>query len=269
MKSLYYRARRRPPAGFLPETDDFSRRVRASGGAISNASAFAIDDFARGLMEADLWGKIIDMGPFVGSWPGCMVKLKYPVGVASSLTNVNFVAGDYVETGASAGLLGNGATKALRTGVAQSVLGPAAHACFYLREAMANTATHAMIGAGTTGEDFVLMQSTTEMRGLHGKAIYANIADLGAGFWGVNRTGGTDLRLYKNGASVAVNSTATTPGTTGNDFALFAENIDGTNSSYLNRRGCFYSLGQSLTGAEMAAFYQLVQSLQIAMNRSV
>lgn len=253
---------------YLPETIACISRIAANGGSISNSSILAVDLFVRALFDGGLWDKIKDMGVFAGGQlAAALVKLKNLPGSPSVLTNLNFVAGDYAETGASGGLLGNGATKALRTGVAQSALGPAAHASFYLREAMPNTSIHAMLGAGTAGEDFVLMQTTTEMRALYGKAVFANIADLGTGFWCVNRTGSADLVLYKNGAPVAVNATAATPGSTSNDFALFAENVDGTNTNYLNRRGCFYSLGDPLNAAEMAALYGAVQALQTALNR--
>src|SRR5688500_6622197 len=76
-----------------------------------------------------------------------MVKLVYPGGVPGVITNVNFVAGDYNETGANGGLLADGTTKYLNTGFnAQTYLPDNAHLSFYLREDVGAAGNRSLIG---------------------------------------------------------------------------------------------------------------------------
>ena len=101
-----------PTKRFNPETTDYRERVIANGGSISDASIDAVEKFVQDCKNALIWDKFLEVAPFAGAnLNAALVKLAHPVGVPGVITNVNFVAGDYSESGANGGLLGDGATK--------------------------------------------------------------------------------------------------------------------------------------------------------------
>src|SRR5436190_11463081 len=142
-KSLDYIPRR----VFRAETLQYLDRILLNGGSISEASLVAVDQFVVDCKAANIWTKLIEVGPFAGvNLNAALVKLAYQVGGSGVLTNSNFVAGDYIETGSSAGLLGDG-TKFLNTGVLADSLNANAHMSFYLREDVVQTGNRMLMGA--------------------------------------------------------------------------------------------------------------------------
>src|SRR5688572_167249 len=135
------------PRGWRDETLQYADRVAANGGAISQASLVAIDEFVRACQVAGIWSKFIEVGPFAGSnLNAAMVKLVYQPAAGSVLTNSSFVSGDYVETGANGGLLGDG-TKFLNTNVQATTLPDNGHFSFYLREDITSGGNKSLLGA--------------------------------------------------------------------------------------------------------------------------
>jgi hypothetical protein len=137
------------------ETLDWAARVVTAGGTVSQTTKDAVQTFVANMKSVGssgtpLWGLCQEIGIFAGSnLAAALVKLKYVS--ASTLTNNNFVSGDYAETGGSGGLLGNGTTKYLDTGYNINTSLPATmHFSFYLRENITG-AQCAMIGAGDAG----------------------------------------------------------------------------------------------------------------------
>lgn len=253
----------------LPESLDYFQRIVLNGGTISSTSMKAADDFVRALFNANLWWKILDMGLFAGDQlAAAMVKLKYAAG-SGVLVNNNFVAADYVEQGASGGLRGDGSTKALRTGLAQSTVGATGHIAFYLREDLSPGFYECMAGVSSVSDDYLLLQADTSIQVRFGQTQTAVRTDLTRGFWCGGREGDGTLCLYKNGILQQVNVNAVTPVSTAQDFYVFAKNGNGTPVNYVDRRGGFYCIGQALTPTDQASLYGAVQVFEQALNRAV
>lgn len=82
--------------GLQAETLDYLSRT---GAGVSAAAVSAIDTFVKTGKSAGWWPSLIEVYPFAGpSLTSALVKLKYgSVANQPSLTNINFVAGDYSE----------------------------------------------------------------------------------------------------------------------------------------------------------------------------
>lgn len=256
------------------ETVEFSDRVTAAGGVITSGTTACVDEFVRTLMECGVWPKILDCGVFVGSnLTAAMAKLKAFNGTAATLTNYNFVAGDYNESGTTGGLLGNGSTKYLGTGVTPAMLGATAHMSFYLREDLDVGYPRWCMGATSAADEFRLGSSGSTnpvvIQSLYGSNQPA-VSAPGAGkaFWCGVRGASTDLRLYRNGTLTYTNTTTVTPGACSREIILFGSNGPTAVYPTLNKRGSFYSMGLALTTTEAGLLYAAVQDLQSSLART-
>jgi hypothetical protein len=202
-----------------------------------------------------------------------LVKLVHPGGVPGVLTNVNFVAGDYTETGASGGLLGDGATKYLNTGLnALSVLPDNAHFSFYLREDVVAAGNRAFMGALQATDQYWIgsVAPAAQVNARFGQTISATAAaSLTRGFYVGSRTSSSLVRLFKNGAQVASDATAVVHARPNLQVYAFAWNSGGSTAAFLPGRGSFYSIGQGLDATEAAALNAAVQTLQRNLGRDV
>lgn len=260
------------PRGWRDETLQYADRVAANGGSISQGSLVAIDNFVRACQVAGIWSKFIEVGPFAGAnLNAAMVKLVYQPAAGSVLTNSSFVSGDYVETGANGGLLGDG-TKHLNTNVQATTLPDNGHLSFYLREDISSGGNKSLIGALDASNQYwmgaLAPGSAVDLR--YGALVAASAAGtLAKGFYTGVREAANSLTYYRDGASMVTTSAVT--GTTKPAFPIFAWGFDSSGSSgaRLNARGSFYSIGQSLNSSEVVALHNAVRNLQSALNRAV
>lgn len=271
----YLKARRRVPVKlYNPETLDYRDRVLAAGGAITVASLDAVEKFVQDCKNALIWSKLLEIGPFAGSnLNAALVKLARPVGVASALTNVNFVAGDYNERGASGGLLGDGTTKYLNTGFnIQTHLPDNCHLSFYLRDDAGGAGNIIPIGGIDASHQYWVgaltpsAQSNTRM----GQAATAtDPQQMTKAFYCASRTAANALRLYKNGALTAVDNSAIAQGKPNQNIFVMAYNNSGSASGHLPGRRSFYSIGEGLNAEETTALHQAVRTLQQNLDRAI
>ena len=263
-----------PVRQYNPETTDYVLRVIANGGTISNTSIDAIEKFVQDCKNALIWDKLLEVAPFAGTGlNAAMVKLVYPSGAPAVITNVNFVSGDYNETGANGGLLGDGTTKYLITGFnAQTYLPDNAHMSFYLREDVNAAGNRSMVGVLQGADQYWLgaLTPATVVNTRFGQSVSATLsAGMNRGFYLGSRTASNVLRLYKNGAVVGSDSTAITHAKPNLLVYAFAWNSGGSTAAYLPARGSFYSIGDGLDATEAAALNDAVQTLQRNLGRAV
>jgi hypothetical protein len=255
------------------ETFAYYNRVLANGGSISDASLNAVEKFVQDCKNAQVWDKLIEVAPFAGSnLSAALVKLIYPGGGSGVITNVNFVAGDYNETGANGGLNGDGATKYLNTGFnAQTLLPDNAHLSFYLREDVSAASNRSLIGTLNGSDQYWLGALTNTQTNIRlGQVATAALGqNMGKGFYLGSRPAVNALKLYKNGAVIATDSTSVTHNKPSLNLFAFAFNSAGTASAFVPGRGSFYSIGQSLSDTEAQAFHEAVRTLQRNLNRDV
>jgi hypothetical protein len=260
------------PRGWRDETLQYADRIAANGGSITQASLVGIDAFVRACQVAGIWSKFIEVGPFAGSnLNAAMVKLVYQPAAGSVLTNSSFVSGDYVETGSSGGLNGDG-TKFLNTNVQATTLPDNGHYSFYLRDDISSGSNKALIGALDASNQYWMgaLTAGVSMDLRYGALVLATTSGvLTKGFYTGVRESSTSLTYYRDGASIATANSAT--GTTKPPYPIHAwgYNASGSSSARINARGSFYSIGQALAPTEVVALHNAVRNLQSALNRAI
>lgn len=142
------------------DLSDYKNRIIAAGGSISNASLTAHQAFVTTLKSSGVWNNLSEIATYAGSnLNAALVKLKYPSGIQSVLTNVNFVSTDYTE---NSGLNGNGLTKYLRTGwIASQQLASSfnAHISVYCRNQLNISLLNPTYLGAATGARFLIRRS--------------------------------------------------------------------------------------------------------------
>jgi hypothetical protein len=256
---------------FRPETSQYADRIISNGGSISEASLVAIDQFIGDCRAANIWDKFIEVGPFAGAnLNAALVKLVYQPGGQSALSNVNFVASDYVESGASGGLLGDG-TKYLNTGVLGSTLPDTGHLSFYLREDVTQTGNRILLGAATADHCWIgaLVPATACDARYEAATNATGGGSLAKGFYTCVRSAFNSLTLYRDGASIATTPVVTATTKPAQAMYLWGYNNSGGAAGRIAARGSFYSFGQTLNATETAALNTAVRALQLALNRNI
>lgn len=248
----------------------------------------AVSKFCRDIDAAGLRDRFARLSLFCGSNLSAALVPLYRNTSASAAaiggdtdTNVNFVSGDYVETGATGGLLGNGTSKRLNTGLAPNALPSVATGHMaYWTEGGTVTSTKILLGTADATDRYRMDIRTSAAGGnvsvwgktTGGSNIVGGAAsqDSGSGLFAVTRASATALTAYKNGATFGEVPTVTgsvTPAAHGNAWFVFAYNNAGTPSDFYQYRLRSYSIGDGMTGAQMAAFYTAMQTFQTALTR--
>ncbi|MDX1950946.1 MAG: hypothetical protein SFY81_02110 [Verrucomicrobiota bacterium] len=260
-----------PVKRYQPETLDYKNRILANGGAISSRSLDAIEKFIQDCKEDSIWNLLIEVAPFAGdNLNAALVKLRHAG--ASTLLNFNFVSGDYIERGPTAGLLGDGATKYLSSGFSAQSLPDNSHLSFYLRDDLLATGNRAMAGA-LAGSDQYWLGSLTPASSVDvrlGQSLTANASQpLTKGFYIGNRAASNNLRLHRNAALIGTNLNLVTHTKPAQNISLWAFNSNGTPAAFLPARGSFFSIGYALTDSQAALLHAAVQTLQTNLERPV
>jgi hypothetical protein len=197
----------------------------------------------------------------------------YPLGGETD-TNVNFVSGDYAETGASGGLnSGSNVSKYLRTGIAPSDIAATPwnnHVAIYSRELM--TSNSQCIGANSYSF-FPAYSSGTRLfyRTAGNNSGAENVAITSSGHLVATRSAALASSVYRNGASVSV--TPADNGATAADTYKLIVFGQGTTSetaaAYFPGRLQGYSLGTAISDSQAASYYTAMQTFQTALARNV
>lgn len=273
----------RPRQTIHPEAADWANRVRTNGGSVSGTTLTAVDRFVKAIHAAGIRDRFFRLNLFCGNSDANLAAVRTPLFRGQSLagtqygnttdTNVNFVAGDYAETGASGGLLGNGSTKLLRTGLATNAMTVGdRHLSAY--EVVRSGATFDLfLGSDVAGsQQFTLGYGSAAnvVRFGYG-AFAANVtssATTAGGHWlGVSPTTTTGI-IYKNGVADGNNATtAATPPSY--EMYAFANNRDNAATDFYGGRLGGYSIGAAFTAAQALAYYNALQAFQTALGRQV
>jgi len=204
-----------------------------------------------------------------------------PFGNATDTNNGPFVSDDYVETGASGGLDGDGIGKYLNTGFNVSSL-PAASDCHlstYIRGTQSISAATGLIGAIFNGvTDRYRIAFNTATAGNYstlcelGKAtqVVVTRANESDGLVLLSRTSTTSLTLYGDDASIGTNVTSTAE-TIGNfPFYVFCRNsTSNAPVEFYNGVMAGYSIGGGMDSSDVSAYYTALQAFQTALGRNV
>jgi hypothetical protein len=271
---------------FHAEAIDWASRVTANGGTVSSTTLAAASKFCADIDAAGIRGKFYRLNLFCG---GQLAAALVPLYRAESSTasvrggstdvNINFVAADFNESGSSSGLKGDGVLKSLDTGlvVTQSTGSITdRHFAAGLRQADGGTATELMLlgaGASSAGQKVGLRSrssgsSRTVSFGLGstsqaGETVPASGTPVGdiVGAW---------PNFFRNGVQAGVAATAgsMTGFTNTTTCGIFCERLGTTPRLFSAARMNYYSIGLSMTAAQVAAFTSAVQAFNTNLSRT-
>ena len=265
------------------EAIDWATRASANGGLISTTTIRAVSEFCRAIDTAGIRDRFARLSLFAGgNLSGALVPIYRSFSFGGTLiggatdTNVNFVSGDYAETGASGGLQGNGTTKYLNCGA--SILSQLSVGSAHLSVSgvgINGVSSVNFIGAGGSGFNQIAALQTTPGGTTHRSLINGTVAAfadtstaLSSGHIIASSVATNDFRMFRNGTQNGTTVTATRSGSlTANAPFVFSYNNNGAYSGSLACRLNAYSIGRGLTAAQAAAFSAAVASFNAALGR--
>jgi hypothetical protein len=265
-----------------PEAASWRTRVIANGGTVSASTFAAVETFCRAIETAGIRDRFYRLNLFCGSnLAACLVPLYRGQSLGGTQfgnatdTNVNFAAGDYVETGATGGLKGNGSSKYLQTGLQSSawITG-------------GNVRSHLAVYKRTSTNNGVLLsaRSTTLGNswevGAGGNVLGGNVGSFPVpgthdSLIGATRANNTDVVAFRRTTLSAVNAASGAVSGTSIPFAVFARNDRSTDTNayslslYSNQTLAGYSIGAGLNSSDLVAYDAAMQAFQTALTRNV
>ena len=272
----------RPTQSLHPDAASWVSRVAANGASVTATTVGAVNAFCKAIVAANIRDRFYRLNLFCGTGlNACLVPLYRGQSLGGTQfgnatdSNVGglFISGDYNETGASGGLIGNASTKYLRTGVAHNTLPQNdSHIAAY-EISRAGATFRASIGcrtSATTGNLILGTWASTSQYALVGYESNTSLplANSGGGFYVGTITGAATSALYRNGTGkVTTTSTTRTPGS--QEIFVFALNDGGSVSVPTDARLAGYSFGLQMDDAQVLAYSNAMQAFQSALGRSV
>jgi len=265
------------------EAKNWIDRVYDNGGTVSQATANAVSSFCDSIESAGIRDRFYRLNLFAGDNLNAALVPLYtgPTYGGSTYGNAvdennNFVSGDYNETGANGGLIGNGSTKYLNTAITPNALPTLAtgHISAY---AVGTTATNDfLLGLRSSGNvDFYEITKRGDDRH-HAAWGSSNVAypinpisnNDGPGFFLASRTASNLLTFYRDAINIATQTANVTPGGSDRSFVVFASTGSSVTGHYLGRLSA-YSIGDGMTAQQGTDFYNAIQTFQTSLNRNV
>jgi hypothetical protein len=224
--------------------------VLAAGASITNANQAVFDtafqaiygntNIANAIKQTGfLFGFSDGSGGSGSAINGCFVPI-----VGSSVTNNNFVAGDYSRT---AGLTGNGSNKYLNLNRANNADTQNSKHIFVSHATAGGSSGNALIGSGSASGDSYILDSTSSNCSANSTLAFTKTIGGTNNSIGLNRgNSATQVRAYSGtGTGSTSLATSASTGVTSNTINLFQRG--GTN--YYSGTLFFYSIGSSFSSA--------------------
>jgi hypothetical protein len=265
-----------------PEAASWRTRVIANGGTVSASTFAAVETFCRAIETAGIRDRFYRLNLFAGTGlAACLVPLYRGQSLGGTQfgnatdTNVNFAAGDYVETGSTGGLTGNGSSKYLQTGLQSSAWitggNVRSHMAVYKRT---NTNSGTLLSARSTtlGNSWEFGVGGNVLGGTVGSFAVPNTHD---SLIGATRVNDTDVVSFRRTTLSAVNAASGAVSGTSIPFAVFARNNQSTDTNayslslYSNQTLAGYSIGAGLNSSDLVAYDAAMQAFQTALTRNV
>jgi len=279
----------RPRAAFHPEAANWATRVQDNGGTVSGSTLNAVSRFCRAIDAAKIRSKFLRLNLFCGdNILAALVPLylaeSRTATVRGNTTDTNTGAGpfdstNYNNTGSASGLKGNGTSTFLITGVpGNSSAANNTHLGVGLRATESRSARFSTaIGVNSGGNSLELVTHSATDQNKSANFTRAGTASDGCGD-SVGPSHGPlavgDIvaawpSMYRNG--IATGSTATTSQDFPNDrpICIFATGTGGTSAVVLtDARINWYSIGLTMTAAEVLSFYNAIAAFNTSLNRT-
>jgi|LakMenE18May11ns_1017448.scaffolds.fasta_scaffold9843635_2 hypothetical protein len=268
----------RPRQTVHPEAADWANRVRANGGSVSGTTLSAVSKFCASIASAGIRDRFYRLNLFCGTGlEACLVPLYRGQSLGGTQfgnttdTNFNFVSGDYTETGASGGLVGNGSSKYLQTGFPMNSLPSTTdgHAAVYDMTRSSSTAFRGLVGVNQDAATGFGVAADNTTYGIWGN--FAFVANNTNGLLLASRTSSSLLTTYVNTTAIVTNVNTVTPTATSRTAVVFARTAISTGAItfYAADRLGGYSIGLGMSAAQVSAYHSAMQAIQTALTRNV
>jgi hypothetical protein len=245
----------------------------------------AISDFIAGCKTDAIWTKLTEVYLLAGvSFDGLMAKLKH-AGTATLTNNGPFVSGDYLAAGSGAGLVGNGSSKRLGTGLICNTFMTAGSASLGIyAESLPTSGTMGLIGvadaASATAAHAMILQSTFR-RGLVAShytsptsLVSTAVNSASSAFEIVSRISSTNQRFYRNGVPSGSTNTNAYAGSSAGSIGMYSLRYGTGTGSYSHSgfsamRAKFAFAGLGLTDTDATNLSTRVNALMTAIGANV
>jgi hypothetical protein len=265
-----------------PECRSWISRVLSSGGTVSETTAAAVNNFCDAIDSAGLRDRFYRLNLFCGgNLSACLVPLYRGPSLGGTQfgnatdTNVNFTLASYVETGSTGGLTGNGTSRYLQTGLQSSAWitggNVRSHLAVYKRTST-NNGVLLSARSITLGNSWEFGAGGNVLGGATGSFAVPGTHD---SLIGATRVNDTDVVSFRRTTLSAVNAASGAVSGTSIPFAVFARNLQGTDTNayslslYSNQTLAGYSIGAGLNSSDLVAYDAAMQAFQTALGRNV
>ena len=264
------------------EAIDWATRASANGGVISTATIRAVSAFCRAIDAAGIRGKLWRFSPFAGgNLSGCLVPLyRGPAHGGTTYGNAtdvnsNFVSADYVDSGATGGLKGNGTNKSLNTGflantnaasnthIAVGIVTATTLTSYRCPIGVYNGSSHALNiderrgGGGARSCTFTRVATATDQFGdsvIAATLVPGNIVAA----WPT---------MYRNGSASGTDATTSESYPSAHSLSVFALTNVSTPINFTDARLGWYSIGETMTAAQVVEYHNALVALRAALGR--
>jgi hypothetical protein len=272
-------------SGVHPEAAAWRSAVVANGGSVSSSTVKAVSTFCAAIDAAGIRDRFYRLNLFAGT--GLNAAL-VPVYRGPSLggtqygnttdTNVGpFVSGDYAETGASGGLVGNGSSKYLNTGLASNSLPSitSGHLSVYMRS-NSISATQGLIGADDSVNRFAFFLRPSQiLRGTWAEITNSTANNETTSFttyptnlYTFTRTAAAESVIYAGATASNTNTVSASPTAISTPWFVFAANNNSSAANFSSARFSGYSIGTGMSAADMTAYNTAMAAFQTALTRT-
>lgn len=273
-----------PDSYWHPEAANWMARVRQNGGEVSAPTMRAVSRFCATIESAGIRSLFYRLNLFCGNSDATLAAVRTPLFRGPSLggtqygnatdTNNNFVAGDYVETGATGGLKGNASNKSLNTGLLLSDLpsSPNGHISAWAKDqTVARSGWIVAWGQGYVNGAFIEHSAAGSRNISFGRELSGSFTANTVKQFLVTRSSTTDQRTYHDGSLVETNTTPPTGTLTANaavPFHIFTRRVGTTVESWTDARMNCYSIGDNLSGAQVTSFRSALATFFDTLSRT-
>jgi hypothetical protein len=269
------------PTATNADAQAWINNVYLNGGTVSTATANAVNTFCTSIESAGIRDRFYRLNLFAGSnLSAALVPLYRGQSLGGTQfgnttdTNTNFVSGDYVETGATGGLKGNGSNKSLNTGLLLSDLpsSPNGHISAWAKDqTSARSGWIVAWAAGFVNGAFIEHSAAGSRNISFGRELSGSITANSVKQFLVTRSSTTDQRIYQDGSLVETNTSVPTGTQTANAavaFQIFARRVGTSVEAHTDARMNCYSIGDNLSGAQVTSFRSALTTFFDTLSRT-
>jgi hypothetical protein len=259
------------PIGQLGNYNTFAANFIAVAGITESNQQAAINQLSYDLVSTGLMDRMMAVYPFVGgNATSHSFNLKDPRD-ADSAYRLTFSGGF---THSSSGVQGNGTNAFANTYInASGRFGNAAplHASVYSTTTPVPAGTWVEFGVTTGVTILQLRIALSNLIGGSTPVLTYTTTTNGGGHWLVTKRNNADREIYRNGISEASSAVSQTAAYPNGNLYFFARLLttSGNPDFYSTKNLAFCSVGDSLTSAQVATFYTIVQNFQTRLGRQV